>query len=174
MENLFVSTRGHSPTRPIRHRWCVGCRQTGFHRNTLSLGINHLPSLTFGAQAHTELVALVESTRSVVARRVNALTSAVYREIGWRIVETEQGGNERTDYGEGLIERLVEDLGAQFGRDSVPPIGGRCAPFIWPGHLSEFSRHCLLTLPDNTMARPPVRLSWPKSSPCPGPAMPDC
>lgn len=68
------------------------------------------------ALVHTELVALVESARHVAARRVNALMSAVYWEIGRRIVETEQGGEERPTYGKGLIERLAVDLGARFGR----------------------------------------------------------
>ncbi len=68
------------------------------------------------ALVHTELVALVESARTVAARRVNALMSAVYWEIGRRIVETEQGGKNRPTYGEGLIERLAMDLGVRFGR----------------------------------------------------------
>ena len=61
-------------------------------------------------------MALVESARAVAARRVNALMSAVYWEIGRRIFETEQGGRDRPTYGEGIIDRLATDLGARFGR----------------------------------------------------------
>jgi hypothetical protein len=42
--------------------------------------------------------------------------TAVYSEIGRRIVESEQRGRWRADYGERLIERLSEDLTKQFGR----------------------------------------------------------
>lgn len=42
--------------------------------------------------------------------------TATYWEIGRRIVEFEQGGQERAEYGQALIERLAEDLGTRFGR----------------------------------------------------------
>jgi len=42
--------------------------------------------------------------------------TASYWEIGRRIVEFEQSGRQRADYGEALIERLSSDLSARFGR----------------------------------------------------------
>lgn len=42
--------------------------------------------------------------------------TATYWEVGRRIVEFEQGGQERAAYGEALIERLSADLSARFGR----------------------------------------------------------
>jgi hypothetical protein len=42
--------------------------------------------------------------------------TASYREIGWRIVEFEQGGECRAAYGEALIKRLGADLSQRFGR----------------------------------------------------------
>lgn len=63
-----------------------------------------------------DLVVLVESARHTAARRVNALMSATYWEIGRRIVEVEQQGAERAGYGEGLIERLADDLTTSLGR----------------------------------------------------------
>lgn len=54
--------------------------------------------------------------RHTAARRVNALMSATYWEIGRRIVEVEQKGAERAGYGESLIERLADDLTATLGR----------------------------------------------------------
>ena len=47
---------------------------------------------------------------------MNSITTAVYWEIGRRIVESEQRGQRRADYGERLIERLSSDLTKQFGR----------------------------------------------------------
>jgi hypothetical protein len=62
------------------------------------------------------IVALLEAARHAAARSVNALMTATYWEIGRRIVEFEQGGQERAAYGEALIERLSADLSARFGR----------------------------------------------------------
>lgn len=41
--------------------------------------------------------------------------TASYWEIGRRIVEFEQGGQERAHYGEALLLRLAHDLSARFG-----------------------------------------------------------
>lgn len=42
--------------------------------------------------------------------------TASYWEVGRGIVECEQGGNERAEYGEELLARLASDLTARFGR----------------------------------------------------------
>jgi len=63
-----------------------------------------------------ELVALIESARRAVARSVNAVMTATYFLVGRAIVEHEQKGGSRAAYGEQLLERLVEDLSARFGR----------------------------------------------------------
>ncbi len=60
--------------------------------------------------------ALLEDARRASARAVNALMTATYWEIGRRIVEYEQGGRERAEYGEKLLKRLAGDLTARFGR----------------------------------------------------------
>lgn len=65
---------------------------------------------------HAGIVGLLENARRLAARNVNALMTASYWEIGRRIVEAEQGGQERAEYGERLIRRLAEDLSARFGR----------------------------------------------------------
>jgi len=65
---------------------------------------------------HGDIVALLETARSVAARSANALMTASYWEIGRRIVEFEQGGEERAAYGEALLCRLSVDLTAKFGR----------------------------------------------------------
>lgn len=68
------------------------------------------------ATVHTDIVALLEAARRAAARSVNALMTASYWEIGRRIVEFEQGGQARADYGETLLARLASDLTARFGR----------------------------------------------------------
>ena len=68
------------------------------------------------AAVHADIVALLDAARRAVARSVNALMTASYWEIGRRIVEFEQGGKERANYGEALMVRLATDLSARFGR----------------------------------------------------------
>jgi hypothetical protein len=74
------------------------------------------PVLAEYATVHADIVALLESARRSAARSVNALMTAPYWEIGRRIVEFEQGGQERAAYGETMIKRLGADLSRQFGR----------------------------------------------------------
>jgi len=54
--------------------------------------------------------------RANSVRNVNAIMTATYWEIGRRIVEFEQRGEKRADYGEELIRRLADDLVPRFGR----------------------------------------------------------
>ncbi|MDA8417108.1 MAG: PDDEXK nuclease domain-containing protein [Betaproteobacteria bacterium] len=65
---------------------------------------------------HAEIVALLETGRRAAARSINALMTASYWEIGRRIVEFEQGGQERAARGQQLLQRLAKDLGQRFGR----------------------------------------------------------
>jgi len=76
---------------------------------------------TFSRTARTRLL---EAARRVSARTVNAFMTATYWEIGRRIVEFEQGGKERAEYGETLLLRLSHDLTAR--RTGQPD--GRQAP----------------------------------------------
>src|SRR5579871_951213 len=62
------------------------------------------------------IATLLAEARRRAARSVNALMTATYWEIGRRIVEFEQKGAERAEYGERVIERLSKDLTARFGR----------------------------------------------------------
>ena len=59
---------------------------------------------------------IIDTARESAARSVNAAMTAAYWLIGRRIVESEQLGEERAEYGAALIERLAEDLTGQFGR----------------------------------------------------------
>ena len=63
-----------------------------------------------------EIAEVVEAARAAAARSVNALMTGTYWEIGRRIVEFEQKGEERAAYGEALIRRLGTDLSQRFGR----------------------------------------------------------
>ena len=63
-----------------------------------------------------DLSGLLESARRAATRTVNAVMTAAYWEIGRRIVEFEQGGEKRAEYGAELLETLAADLTRRFGR----------------------------------------------------------
>jgi predicted nuclease of restriction endonuclease-like (RecB) superfamily len=59
---------------------------------------------------------LLETARRTSARAVNAVMTATYWEIGRRIVEFEQRGKERAEYGNQLLANLSTDLTTRYGR----------------------------------------------------------
>ncbi|MGT2434042.1 PDDEXK nuclease domain-containing protein (plasmid) [Cupriavidus basilensis] len=103
---------------------------------------NLTPSSTDYSGIRGDIVALLEAARRAVARSVNALMTATYWEIGRRIVEFEQGGQDRAAYGDALIERLSADLTRRFGR-------GFSRQNLWQMrafHLAWPAAHILQTL----------------------------
>jgi len=63
-----------------------------------------------------QLVGLLEQARRNSARSVNAIMTSTYWEVGRRIVEQEQRGQKRAQYGKALLHRLAEDLTSRFGK----------------------------------------------------------
>ena len=59
---------------------------------------------------------IIDAARESAVRSVNAAMTAAYWLIGRRIVEFEQSGEERAEYGAALVERLAEDLTGRFDR----------------------------------------------------------
>ncbi len=59
---------------------------------------------------------VLDVARRNSARAVNAIMTATYWEIGRRIVEYEQQGKARAQYGQALLKKLAADLSARFGR----------------------------------------------------------
>jgi hypothetical protein len=59
---------------------------------------------------------IIEVARHQAARSVNAVLTAAHWLIGRRIVEFEQAGEKRAEYGSALIERLAADLAPRFRR----------------------------------------------------------
>jgi predicted nuclease of restriction endonuclease-like (RecB) superfamily len=97
---------------------------------------------------------LLEAARRNAARAVNALMTATYWEIGRRIVEFEQRGKKRAEYGEELLQRLAQDLTARFGRGFSYPNVNKFRQFYLafpaPGILSTpsiESIHTILSTP---------------------------
>lgn len=59
---------------------------------------------------------LINEARKQVVHTVNTVMVATYWEIGRRIVEEEQNGNERAEYGTYLIKNLSKVLTTEFGK----------------------------------------------------------
>ena len=123
-----------------------------------------------------DVVELVESARRSSARAVNSLITATYWAIGRRIVEQEQHGQARADYGAALVDRLAADLTARFGRGfgrrnlfqmralylayrEIPQMvsaqSAAAAKVHTPSALST-----AITRLDETVAAPTFRLPW--------------
>ena len=62
------------------------------------------------------VVHLIEEARRTSARTVNVLMTASYWLIGRYIVEFEQAGKTRAEYGAELLKRLAADLSRRYGR----------------------------------------------------------
>lgn len=63
-----------------------------------------------------DIIGVVDHARSAAARGVNTVMTTSYWLIGRRIVEEDQRGEHRADYGAGLLDRLSADLTASRGR----------------------------------------------------------
>jgi predicted nuclease of restriction endonuclease-like (RecB) superfamily len=59
---------------------------------------------------------LIRQARHQATRAVNAILTVTYWEVGRRIVEFEQQGEKRAEYGEELLKILSSDLTAKHGR----------------------------------------------------------
>jgi len=64
----------------------------------------------------TDLASLIEQGRKAAVRYVNTALVATYWLMGRRIVEYEQKGKVRAEYGEELLRKLSKDLNRKFGR----------------------------------------------------------
>jgi hypothetical protein len=60
--------------------------------------------------------ALVDAARNASVRSVDTIMTATYWDLGRRIVEYEQGGKKRAEYGVALLQRLSLDLTGRHGR----------------------------------------------------------
>lgn len=64
----------------------------------------------------SQIVDLLQSARSKVVRTINQTMVTTYFEVGKMIVEEEQNGNERADYGKYLLQELSKTLSREFGK----------------------------------------------------------
>ena len=91
-------------------------------------------------------------------RAVNSILIETYWKIGQHIVEFEQGGNTKAEYGSQLLERLSKDLSLQFGKGFslsnlqrfrqfflVYPIHAKASHELQNNNSSDISIHATLS-----------------------------
>jgi len=63
-----------------------------------------------------QIIDLLQSARGKIVRAVNQTMVTTYFEIGRMIVEEEQKGKERAEYGKSLLKELSKVLSKEFGK----------------------------------------------------------
>jgi hypothetical protein len=71
---------------------------------------------TLETALHERVVAIIQAAHAQVARTVNTAMVLAYWYVGREVVEVEQHGQDRAQYGARVIERLAVRLTRQFGR----------------------------------------------------------
>ncbi len=104
---------------------------------------------------------LLDTARRASVRTVNVFMTATYWEIGRRIVEFEQGGQDRANYGDAIVDRLAQDLPTRLGRGY-----SRRNVFLMRAFFLAFPRPIVQTLSAQSPADSPKRATpSEKSSP---------
>lgn len=65
---------------------------------------------------YKEIKKLLQDARQKVYQSINTTMTLTYYEIGKRIVEEEQGGEKRAEYGKALLKNLSFELSKEFGK----------------------------------------------------------
>lgn len=64
----------------------------------------------------TDIKDIISSGQKVAYNATNKAMILTYWHVGKRIVEQEQNGNERTQYGQALIDALADELTKEYGK----------------------------------------------------------
>jgi hypothetical protein len=123
-------------------------------------------------QLHQQIATVITSGKQTAYRAINVAMTLTYWEIGRLIVEEEQNGKERADYGNYLIvslaKRLQKEFGSGYAEQSLRNYRGFFKAFsIRSAVRSEltWTHYRLLMRVDNPLAREfyeaeAVRSSW--------------
>lgn len=103
------------------------------------------------SKIYTDIAELLNIARTKAYRAVNSIMVETYWKIGQRIVEEEQGGTARAEYGSKLIENLSQYLTNFFGKGfSEANLRNMRSFYI---AYPEFDRQCLADLSWSNIAR---------------------
>lgn len=65
---------------------------------------------------YQDIKELLQSARNKVYQTINTTMTQTYYQIGKRIVEEEQGGETRAEYGKAILKNLSNELIKEFGK----------------------------------------------------------
>lgn len=103
------------------------------------------------SKIYTDIAELLNVARTKAYNAVNSIMVETYWKIGQRIVEEEQGGTARAEYGSKLIENLSKYLTDPFGKGfSEANLRNMRSFYI---AYPEFDRQCLADLSWSNIAR---------------------
>lgn len=75
-----------------------------------------MPDKLLNTKFFSQIVDLLQSAQNKVVRTINQTMVTTYFEIGRMIVEEEQNGKDRAEYGKQLLKELSETLTREFGK----------------------------------------------------------
>lgn len=103
--------------------------------------------LTLDQQFLDDIRELLHTGRDIAYRSVNSVMIKTYWQIGKRIVEQEQHGKARADYGEYLLVNLSRYLTDCFGKDfSVANIRNIRQFYLRFSNFDQFTTQCVANL----------------------------
>ena len=113
---------------------------------------------------YSQIVDLLQSARNTVVRTVNQTMVLTYFEIGRMIIEEEQGGKARADYGKSLLKELSKVLTTEFGKGfSVDNLENMRRFYLVYGKsetLSRISSKAISETPSRELKPEEFLLSW--------------
>lgn len=77
----------------------------------------------------SEIRSIIDNARANAVRSVDFCRVQMYWLIGRRIVEEEQGGTARAEYGKGLIKNLAKEIEPEYGSGFGKPLLERARQF---------------------------------------------
>lgn len=94
-----------------------------------------------------DIRAIIEQGRNLAYQSVSTAMSLTYWQLGRRIVEEEQAGSERANYGEQLIKMLAKDLTEKFGKGFTERALRQYRQFylVFPDFIKWYARVPFLT-----------------------------
>jgi len=84
-----------------------------------------LPTPPDFQQTYERIKGILNEARAEAYRAINTAMVAADWEVGRVIVEQQQQGRQRAEYGKGLLVELSKRLTAEFGRGSTAPTSSR-------------------------------------------------
>ena len=75
-----------------------------------------MPNLATNSNFFTEVKNIIQKARETAYKQINFIMVEAYWNIGKKIVEEEQKGKSRAEYGEALIKELSKKLTKEFGK----------------------------------------------------------